>query len=208
MKPIDELRRATQALHDRLDQSPYAGRVMDGSLRLEDYAAFLASLVVIHEALEAAAKESREPAVQSLWSPESRALPALAKDLEHLAALGVEVAVPPAAFELAGTIRQLSEHDPGALAGVLYVLEGSKLGGVVQAAALSKVPALHERGREYLAGTGAHTRGAFRQFLTRLDTALKDDVAPAVRGAVATFEGFEAIVRAASSAGTNPHSPA
>jgi heme oxygenase len=138
-----------------------------------------------------------------LWSPGSPALPALAKDLEHLATLGVEASVPPAAFELAHTIRQLSEKDPGALAGVVYVLEGSKLGGIFQAAALSKIPALHDRGRDYLVGTGARTRGVFRQFLTRLDAALETDAAPAVRGAVAAFEGFEAIVSAVSRAGTS-----
>ena len=210
MSAVEELRRATRALHDRLDRLPYARRVIDGTVRLEDYAAFLASLAVIHEAVAVLAAEHPDAQIQGLWQPESNALPALRRDLEHLAAMGVEAVVPRAAPELASVLGQLSKKDPRTLAGVFYVLEGSKLGGVVQAAALAEIPALGERGREYLGGSGASARprSTFRQFLARLEAALASDPAPAIRGAVAAFEGFEAIVSAVSSGGESPRFPA
>jgi heme oxygenase len=199
MSAIDDLRSATRALHDALEAYPYAARVLDGTVPLSQYATFLRALEVVHQAVEDVAGSSDDPRVTALWSASERATPALERDLAHLSSLGYSApAAPPPSLALAGEIRRLAASDPSALAGVLYVLEGSKMGGLVQSAALAKVPVLRNAGRDYLSAEGARTRAAFRGFVTRLNDVLAGGTSGAVQGAVITFRGFAGILEAVS----------
>jgi heme oxygenase len=199
---IDELRGATRELHDRLEAYPYAQRVLDGTVPLSQYTMFLRALEVVHRAVEDVASGSDDQRVTTLWDGVLPATPALERDLAHLSSLGHgSVGAPDAATALAANIRTLAAEDPSTVAGVLYVLEGSKMGGLVQSAALASMPALRTAGRDYLSAEGSRSRAAFRAFVARLNAVLgpgRDAASGAVRGAVATFQGFIAIVEAVS----------
>lgn len=164
------LREATRGHHDRVD-------AVFGDFDLGDpaaYAAFLgahSAAVLPTEAMIATA----DP--WSGWTPRGAAL------IADLADLG---ASPAPAAPLAPPTRTAE------LWGMLYVLEGSRLGGVVLAERVA--PGLPRRYLE-----SRHVDGGWRAFQAALEAAHREGDADwlpcAVRGAEAAFEAFETAAR-------------
>lgn len=180
------LRHATAAVHERLHHVPVFAALAEGRLDHAAYVGLLGRLYGFHDPFEAAIEQAGPPGLQPA---EWRRANLLRSDM---AALGQSEAA----------IRRLPRHpvigrrwSPARAMGVLYVIEGSTLGGRLLAQQLDHVvPADGDAGRSFLlAGTGmGHVR--WRDFCTTLDFCGEDIVSRAemVAGAIETFRDFEA----------------
>jgi len=169
------LRDACKATHARLDARLSQVNFDDG----RDYAEMLSRMSAPLSALESGLTAGIAPVLFSNWAARLRAH-ALRRDL--------------ALLDAPFLARQGAAIDSEAEAfGVLYVLEGSRLGGQVlaQMARSSRDPGVQAATR-YL-GHGARS-GLWRSFLERLEAspAVRDDIKRAKRAAVGAFEAFEA----------------
>jgi len=200
--PLERLRHATRATHDRIDSGPYAKGVMDGSLPIARYASFLRALRVIHVGIAQTIESAGDPAVHSAFAHGSERIERLTRDLTalQLDPDGIDAAVLPAR-ELTRQIQRDAERSTASLFGHLYVLEGSQLGGLSQRVAFAKRPELQNGGLAYLSGAGRETMVQFKAFCALLEASLLDEpaIADAVSGAVRAFESIEAIVNAVTS---------
>jgi heme oxygenase len=177
--PRAALRAATESRHRRLD----------GSLRLaaadadyDDYVAYLAALSGWLRAVEPAMLERAWPAAlqaarragKSGW---------IRRDLE--AARRAGVAVPPIAA--CDDLPDLRGSDAYAL-GVLYVIEGSQLGGRFMAKRFAQ--AFPDRDFAYLSGYGDDTGALWKSFLDFMTAQLaaQGPMDEAVRGACDAFD--------------------
>lgn len=162
------LRDATRSLHEDVDTA-------FARFGLEDRASYVALLRAHGRAVPAV--EAALAGVDG-WRPRA---PLLAADFADLG----EAMPPPAAFAPPGS---------GAEAlGIVYVLEGSRLGGVMLARSVGEgLP------RRYLAA--AHRPGEWRALLTTIEQAAARGGeawrAAAVAGAVRTFEMYRSVAEA------------
>jgi heme oxygenase len=200
--PLERLRHATRATHDRIDSGPYAKGVMDGSLPIARYASFLRALRVIHVGLAQTVETAGDPAVLSAFAHGRERIDRLTHDLTalQLDPHGTDAAALHA-HELTRRIQRDAQRSTAGLFGHMYVLEGSQLGGLSQRVALTKRPELQHGGLAYLSGAGRETLGQFKAFCAQLEASLLDEpaIADAVSGALHAFESIEAIVNAVTS---------
>lgn len=170
------LRRATAEAHARLD----TGWEAHDLTRREAYATFLfamaGALVPLEARLEAAAVERLLPD----W-PLRRRSAALLADLAALSDRTVPVAFEP------------KPASPAEIAGILYVLEGSRLGGTVVLRRVHASPdaAVRDNVRFLRHGEGLRLWPTFAAWLAA-DTSARDDRDGAIAGAHAAFAAFEA----------------
>ncbi|MDB4976721.1 MAG: hypothetical protein JWN48_5062 [Myxococcaceae bacterium] len=196
---LDRIRAATWELHEQLEHKHYSRAVLDGSLPRAHYASFLRALWQVHVELERALESGKALDTRALSGPgvvERRAL--LESDLAQLqVGLDDVDAASLAALVLAQQLRLAAMREPAQLLGFAYVLEGSQLGGLVQAAALEHRAEL-QGGLRYLTSRGRETRAHFAQFVAGLEPLLADKATlhAAVRGARAAFLGFSHILDA------------
>ena len=171
----DRLRAVTREAHERVDRR-FSGYDLGDP---EAYRGFLEAHHAVLPGCEYMLEASGAAALVDDWAHRLRT-PALVADLVSLGARPVR-ATP--------TLRRLT---PAAAFGMLYVLEGSRLGGAVLA-------------RRVLAGASARCRGATRylrhgeglrlwpSFLAALEASgdVRDDPDAAVASAIETFGLFE-----------------
>jgi len=198
-RATDSLRAATQPQHEQLDTLPYARALLDGTLPMARYAGFLHAVHTVHEALEQIVERTGDSALPQLFGQSAQRRGLLARDLAYLRV--DQRAVDTAqlrALLLAQQVRLDARRDPRRLLGCAYVLEGSQLGGLLQARALASRAELSAGGRAYLEGAGKATQTTFQDFLERLERHLRDPeaLAQAIVGARTMFAGFAAILDA------------
>ena len=199
MDPTDALRAATRRLHEQLDALPYASAVLDGTLTIAHYASFLHAVHTVHEALEQIVERTGDRALQQLFGQSARRRGLLARDLAHLRVdLHAVDAAQLRALLLVQKLRLDAHREPLRLVGHAYVLEGSQLGGPLQARALAARAELSAGGLAYLQGAGTATRAGFDDFLERLAPRLNapEALEHAIVGAQTAFAGFAAILDA------------
>lgn len=158
------LRAATRGAHDRVD-ALFSGFDL---ARPDDYRRFLAAQAAAFLPAEAALDHAGAGRLFPGWS-EARRAHLLAADLDDLGMARPDPAAAPAFAS------------PAAVAGAVYVLEGSRLGGAL----LSRRLAPGLPGRFLSAGLPP---GGWRAFLARLEQLLGTDVER--REAVASAEGM------------------
>lgn len=164
------LREATQQEHRRLERYPFFRAAMDQSLPKASYVAWLRAMTAIVAVLEQAAETAAHPAVSRLWRPEMRKLPLLRADAAFFDAEPVvaDRAVAPV-VELIETLRRWAAQDPARLTGVLYVFEGSNLGGAVLREKLAAQYGLQGKGVSWLSADRPSLDARWRAFCRRLD---------------------------------------
>lgn len=137
-----QLKQTTDALHRQAERHPMQRALVTGQLDTAAYAALLAQLWLVHDALERAVQqviESDSPAGQALgtvWQPGLAHANQVLDDLAFFQ--GTKASASPATAALTGHIDDLAQTAPVGLLGLLYVLEGSLNGGRHIAAALRK----------------------------------------------------------------------
>jgi len=132
------LREETAEVHDAAERSAFVTALLGGALDLREYARFVVQLRAVYEALEDEVAASTDVALAPLFAPELVRLPALTRDLEHLAGPGwaAELEVLPASAAYADRIRFVARTEREMLLAHHYVrylgdLSGGQLIGRV-----------------------------------------------------------------------------
>lgn len=195
--PSGRLRNAVRDCHERLDRSDYAAAVARATVPLPHYASFLRALFILHDGLEQLVEHSGSPVLRTAFGEGPARRDRLERDLTFLKTdkYGVDAA---ALHALVLTQQLRARTNAAGLLGAIYVLEGSQLGGLAQARALSERADLQQGGLSYLQGDGARTKERVQALFALLDAELADQAAldAAVAAAEQMFTGFEAILTA------------
>lgn len=171
------LREATNTAHDALERLPYSEQLAKATLSKEDLARSLHDWRTLYAAVEA--RSGDLPTVWREWMARTDAVDA---DLKHLPAVEWSGS---AAADAADYVANCSEAE---LAGMLYVLEGSAMGGMTLRKSVQQIGG--EALGAFHAPYGKETRAKFVGFLERLGEAELDEKS-VLAGAVAGFEHME-----------------
>ncbi len=188
--PLDALRHATRDSHERLHQHPITAPLSGSDLTLPQYQSALFCFQRFHERVEA--ELERLPQLY-IPQPGSRLI---LRDLEACHAPDNPLpSMPPIS---------LPATQDGFL-GLMYVVEGSKLGGVVIARNLAKTlgcgPAT---GAGFFCGEGDSTHLGWQRFLALLELKCQD-IEQCAQSAQDTFLALERFLSASIGAVTRGH---
>ena len=185
------LRAETREDHVATEAIPFSSAILTGGLPRASYAAQLAAYLPIHDALEMAIASAPHAAIRSVWGPDMHRVQLLRSDLDALGASTTDL--PPAtrarAEAFAEWIRQRAHASPIALLGVLYVLEGSTLGGALLSRRLAASFRLEDDGLRYYTPYGRHPKPHWTAFSARMNAAVTDqaEMAQVIDAARETF---------------------
>ena len=196
---MDRLRSETRPHHDRAEQSGFGTLVMDGGLQMEHYVAHLTAWRRILSHLETALRTSSDQVVQAVWHEELAKAPALDADLDALSPGGLHLndATAKAVASFVSLIDDLKKHDPTSLLGILYVLEGSTMGGSVMKPRIADQLGLEEnRGLNYYGVYGNQVGVRFKAFRSSMADSANGSGAEdrIVEAAKSTFDGVSEIL--------------
>lgn len=123
------LRESTAEHHRRAEQHPFQQQMVRGTLPRAMYVRWLGQMLQLHSALEAHLDRlvARHPQLKSVFNDERRKASALRADLAFFGGAADQAPLP-AARAFLNELDRLAAHQPLALLGVLYVLEGSTNG--------------------------------------------------------------------------------
>ena len=153
------LKRETAALHRRLEEGL---GLTEAGLSVERYKRVLESFLGYFEPVEARIAELA-PSTPPLGLELSARSQLLAKDLMALGSSAASIAALSRCRDLPRLTR------PAHLAGCLYVLEGSRLGGAIVARELERSLGLGSDGAAFFRGDGADLARRFKRVLAWLD---------------------------------------
>ncbi len=182
----DTLRAATRQLHARLDEHKGLQRLLAPDLAAAEYAAILAAFWGFYTPLEASLARVAAGAAWAPWTTGRQQAERLARDLAHFGRRPEEL--------------PRCEHGPRIdseteISGVLYVLEGSALGGQLISKRLTRSLALTPAtGAAFFFGEGTGTRARWHDFLACLHVwAAPRNEAEIERSVAAARETFQAL---------------
>lgn len=193
------LREATAPSHQAIGEVRFFQELSAGRLPRRAAVDYLRGLAAIHAALEAALNEAAGE-LRGLWKPDMARGPVLRRDLDAAGAQDTPAspAADAAARALAAAVARDSAR-PLSLAGYLYVLEGSQMGGQGLRKLFAAALGLPEDGFSYYSGDGKATVArwlAFKKGLSALG-ATPAEGAEIARTAAAAFDGIAALAAAA-----------
>ena len=188
---LERLRTETAPIHRQLEALPLSQILMSPSIRLEEYAAYLAATYGLLDYIE-----TRFFSITSEFVPdaeERKRAAFIVRDLESIGHLPANLAAKKSEEPFLSYFQYpLSETLPYAL-GVMYVTEGSTLGGRVILKNLSGCLDLNAAaGASYFAGYGDSTGLKWKTFLQALNTYAEGnrETEVIVKGAVDAFHAF------------------
>jgi heme oxygenase len=154
MSVIPRIRAAIGSAHDEIETTPYAVAIMSGGITRSDYVVSIAQLHAIHAALESVVNEGP---IAQFFDPEMIRTTALDRDLAYWQADRNEIALLPETESTVAAIHSAAANSPLSLIGMIYVMEGSRMGSLVIAGPLAKA-----LGTTPVAGQGLdyHTEGS------------------------------------------------
>ena len=182
------LRQATAQTHERLHGHDGLGAAASGAMARDDYRLLLARLWGFHRAFEETLDEAARGLALDIVMVDRARAPMLEADLLTLGLDAQAIAQLPRCDHI------FRPTDGASFMGALYVVEGSTLGGVHIARALSSLfDGPEGEGRKFFLGYGERHSLMWRGFLARLDAYAGDEAceASAIEGAVRTFADFE-----------------
>jgi heme oxygenase len=192
---MERLRAETRAQHVATEAIPFSSAILDGTITRAAYAGQLAAYLPVHRALEAAIAAGGHPALAAAWTDDMARTPLLEADL---AALGVDHPGDSRAMRegeaMAAWIGDLADRDPVAVLGVLYVLEGSTLGGALLRRHIADAFGLRDAGLRYYSPYGTGPKPHWVAFGERMNAAVSSE-ADADRIVAAAGETFDRIGR-------------
>lgn len=187
------LRAATRDAHEALEHAPFFRALTEGSAPKQSVVAYLRGLSVIHAVLERA-QERGAPGLRGLGLAR---LPALLDDLQACGAAqfpDIDTAVD-AALDHADAILAGSDRAP-VLAGHLYVLEGSMLGGQLQTSLFSAALGMPERKLGYFDAGTEGVPARWKRVKQSLDAIAASEAGEVEAGARAAFAGIARLADA------------
>lgn len=190
---LTRLKSATQSQHDLLETVSFAREIMSQRISRSEYIQLLNKTAVIYRVLEPTVNAfiDKYP-TRSLISFISNRLSKVEKDLTDLNQLETQNS------SIHSNQRKIEIKQLPDLIGVLYVLEGARLGGKVIVKALHKNPALADiTAFHFYQQDGINTRQRWLSFRTLADEYLveEQDQKRAAQSALKTFEYFYNIHR-------------
>jgi heme oxygenase len=168
---------------------------MRGTVSRQAYIGQLEAYRRVHVAVEEALERSRDQLVRSVYSPSMRRSGDVALDLQALGGTG---ALPTEVEEVVSRVEARVAGDAGAgLLGRLYVLEGSRRGGLILRRCVQEPLGLSDGELKYFTGYGEGTSQALDGFTERMNAALSGalDEAAAIEGAQRMFADVAEILR-------------
>jgi heme oxygenase len=184
-----EIKRQTQPQHDSMERSSHGASLMNGTMTLDEYKHFLAKFYGFHVPLEERLAGFSEWATHGIAIDERRRVPALKKDFLALGLSEADIAALPLCKRLPAmdTFEQIC--------GVMYVMEGSTLGGQIQSRQIAKLFGLTpDTGAAYFSSYGAAVGPMWKEFCRLLVEVGNTESAEHVMIAAAqeTFSALEA----------------
>lgn len=128
---MDDLRESTAQAHAATEEIPFNAAILSRTLPRERFAAQVQHWAALHGAVESAISRQDDEAVTRVWALTGPRAGLLHADLVHLGqpfeCMDAEAVVQ----QFTGWVESLSDREPIALLGILYVFEGSQLGGTI-----------------------------------------------------------------------------
>jgi len=183
-----QLRQATAAVHERLHHHAGFAAAAAGTISLSDYRLLLERLWGFHHAFEAVLRNMDTQHNTAIDLSKRARAPLLKSDLRTLGLDQSAIADLPQCDCLSKPKNEME------FMGALYVVEGSTLGGVHIARALTALFATESGdGRHFFLGYGEDHGIMWRTFLVQLENAAQtpSDEAHIIHGAETTFQDFE-----------------
>ena len=188
---MDALKGSTARAHATTEEIPFNAGILDKSLPRERFAAQVRDWGSLHAAIESAIERQDQEAITRVWSLTGPRAGLLREDLTHLgdcyACSDAELVVQ----EFTQWVNGLADTDPIALLGVLYVFEGSQLGGMILKTPLSEMYDLDsERGLSYYSVHGPGIRKHWMAFREGMNASVVTEAqqASVIDAANCTFE--------------------
>ncbi len=186
-----ELRKSIQKYHEEIESSYLAQRIIQTKISRDEYCWLLSQLYYLHCALES--KWQNYPDLSLLYgtSIHSR-IPALKTDLELLNQ-GNFYALDESTIRLLTKFEEWGATNHQSLIGALYVMEGSRLGGVLLNDMLYDALELTcENGAAYFLNTSEFWHKSWREFKQRINQAseMESHYESIERASIETFQGL------------------
>ena len=173
---MDRLRTETRPHHDKAEQNGFGVMVMEGGLQMSPYVEHLAAWKDILSHLESALRSCDDEVVSQTWHEGLVKEALLQQDLEQLAPDGpvLSEATSEAVRAFTDYVDHLAKETPRGLLGVLYVLEGSTMGGSVMKSRIASQLNLtvDEPGLLYYGCYGNQVGVHFKEFRVRMGGAV------------------------------------
>ena len=198
---MDRLKTETRSNHDEAERNGFGVRVMEGGLTIELYVEHLAAWHQMLSHLEQTLRESSHPMIASVWHEGLAKQELLTRDLDHFDSdpTSLDPSVSSAVGDFKGMVDEYAGDDPASLLGVLYVLEGSTMGGSMMKPRIAKQLGLTSgSGLNYYGCYGHQVRVRFDDFKSRMGTAVDGSGAEprVLEAARNTFDRVGAVLRA------------
>ena len=171
---MDRLRTETRPHHDRAEQSEFGSSMMAKTLSLSAYKIHIAAHREVLRSIEDAHESSDSPRIGEVWHDGLKKVPLLDADLD---ALGHSTGEMPAEVREAvdrfvSMVERRASEKHESLPGVLYVLEGSTMGGTILRKMIADSLDLTEgKGLDYYSVYGNDVRKHFMDFKERMTRA-------------------------------------
>ncbi len=193
------LRAETRPSHDATEALPFGTAMLANQLPQTAYIAQLQSYVQVHDVLESELRAQEHPTIKTVWSEDRAKLNLLQQDLEDLDVTTCSLSEPTrcATESMIEFIREIADTDPLCLLGVLYVLEGSTLGGQILRTHVSDMYELvNDRGAAYYTAYGDQTGRYWKQFRSQMNELIidPDEKDRVVEAAISTFNHIKNIL--------------
>ena len=173
---MDRLRTETRPHHDKAEQNGFGVMVMEGGLQMAHYVEHIAAWQMILGSLESALRRCEDEVVSSTWHEGLAKETILGQDLARLAPGGCTLSEETlgAVEQFTQYVDQLAKEAPRSLLGVLYVLEGSTMGGSVMKSRIASQLDLtvDEPGLLYYGCYGNKVGVRFKEFRVRMGGAV------------------------------------
>lgn len=191
---MEALRASTRREHRALEAMPFNAALAGGQIGARGYAALVEIQRLMHAAVEAAAAGHEHEAVGAVWSEELSKLEALDADrraFPHEEGGPLDEAVE-RGRRFASVVESLGPAAPWWLLGVLYVLEGSTLGGVFLRDRIARGLGVSPEALHYYGIYGRDTKARWGKFCRRMEAAVVTPTAIecCVEGAREAFVAF------------------
>jgi len=198
---MDRLKSETAAAHDRTEAIPFNECIIQRTMPQDRYAGQLACWGRVHEALESSLNSSQDPFVRMIWPGTTQRAPLLAADLAWHGTADVPEDARDATTDMVQWIESVSTEDPVKLLGILYVLEGSTLGGMILRKHLSELYGIEgEDGLAYYSAHGRDVMPNWKQFKSRMNEGVScpDAQRRIIEAASETFDRLGQVLRGLS----------
>lgn len=132
----DMLRQSIASLHTSIEATPLACVMINGTIAKPAYSQWLYQMLSIHQNLEQALTSTN--ALDGLYDPTTMSRSDILKQDAEALQLELDETCYLAVEEFGATLHDWSAESPWKLLGVLYVLEGSRMGSLALVRPLSK----------------------------------------------------------------------